>query len=188
MLDPDLLRIIGQFALAIFILFLLGSGALNRLFDLFISAALAEDNVGPEKVAKGKRNQKAPVKEQKRAFWSLVAILGVAVLLDAFVFPSRYRLSVEWLTQLVVAAFEFGALLIFFGPLISFGRANWFKLTFWVSILTTISSLLWINHLLHLDIRHPRGLFGLLFLSFVQFCWLFGFLGRIDRNEAVPQT
>jgi hypothetical protein len=99
-----------------------------------------------------------------------------------------FPVLLDLLTQSLVAAFELWVLIIFFEPLISFGRANWVKLTFWVSVLTTVLVFLWINHLLHIDIRHPKGVVGLLFLSFVQFFWLFGFLGRIDRNVAERQA
>ena len=186
MVDPEILRDIAQFVLVIAVLFFFGSGLFNRLFERFLAAAVAENPPEPTKHKIKKNISKARLEKQKKAFWFFVGFLAVAVLLDVFVFPSRFRLSVEWLTQSAVAAFQFGVLVIFFGPAISWERANWLKPTFWVSVVTTVLILFWINHLLHVDIRRPQGIAGLLFLSFVQFFWLFGFLGRIDRNEAEP--
>lgn len=167
-----------------FLLFL-HSGHFAGLLDRLLTVATA-DIPKPKNRRERKKRPKPPSAAQKKAFWILIGFLGTLTALDLFVLPAAYQLPDDWIMPSIATAFEAGALIIFIGPVVWFGRTNWSKWTYWLSVITTVSLLLWSSHALHF--RRPKSLLLVLFLSFLQFLWLFGVLGRIDRNKIeLPQ-
>ena len=171
--------------LVILAIWLFGPGVLIWLMERVFDVAAA-GLPGPKNRRERKRLKNIPgavsFSTQKKIFWWFVGSLSAFALIDLFVVPNSLRLEIDWLIPCALSAFEAALLIIFVGPMHFFGRHNWVKWTYWTSVITTVSVLLWICRAFHFV--RPGGIFGLLFLSLLQFVWLFGILGRIDRNEA----
>lgn len=186
MYAPDSLWDVARTLLAILGVILLYAGFSTGLFERFADAATAEVP-HPKTRRERKKWPKPDFDKQKTAFGLLVGGLALLGLLDWFVLPPWCQLPKDWLAPALATAFEAGVLIILFGSAVWFGRVNWSKWTFWVSLVTTLWLFLWISHLL--GARDPGSLLILFVFSGLQFLWLFGVLGRIDRNKAeVHQT